>query len=503
MTDCSALVPGTLGSSRIMAKWAMYACGTLSLILLIASIALLISHTFMEMVETEVKKVTILKNGTRAFDAWADPPPPIYMKFYFFNVTNPLEILDGEKPVVDEIGPYVYREYRPKENIEFLENGTEVSAVNPKTYVFEAEMSKGNPRTDLVRTVNIPVVTILERIMQNKYVDLLRPIVEAALRTYNEGIFTTRSVHEMLWGYKDSILALAHKVDSSINETFGLFYNKNATDDGKYVFLSGSEDYRDFSRIVEWNDKRNLSWWTSDTCNMINGTDGSAFRPLLDKNDILYMFSSDLCRSLYAVYDSTKSVKQISAFRFILPAKIFANVTVNPENAGFCVPAGNCLPSGLLNVSKCQQGAPIIFSSPHFYQADESVISSIDGISPNRDEHETFLDLNPLTGILLSAAKRMQVNVYVRQIPKFSATSKIRSLYFPVMHLSETVLIDDESSHKLSIILSQARLVANVPFIIMGLGLLCGIIFVVLVCRPHRTREEGTEEERGPLIRTS
>ncbi|XP_072261661.1 lysosome membrane protein 2 [Pyxicephalus adspersus] len=485
-----------------MAKWAMYACGTLSLFLLITSIVLLVAHTFMQMVETQVKKASVLKNGTDTFKSWADPPPPIYMTFYFFNVTNPLEIMEGEKPVVDEIGPYVYREYRPKENVEFLENGTEVSAVNPKTYVFEPDLSKGNPATDLIRTVNIPAVTLMDMVLKNKYADLLTPILQLALKAYKEGIFTTRTVHEMLWGYKDTLLTLVHNLRPDVSEMFGLFYNKNTTDDGTYLFLSGSKGYMDFTRIVEWNDKRNLSWWTSDTCNMINGTDGSSFHPLIDKNDILYIFSSDLCRSLYTVYDSTQRVKQISAFRFVIPEKAFANVTVNPDNAGFCVPAGNCLPSGLLNVSECKQGAPIILSSPHFYQADESVINSIVGLNPNREDHQTFLDVNPLTGIVLKAAKRMQINIFIQQSPKFSATTNIQNLYFPVMHLSETVLIDDESSAKLRSALWKARVVANVPFIIMGLGILFGIIFVVLVCRPHRTREEGTEEERGPLIRT-
>lgn len=123
-------------------------------------------------------------------------------------------------------------------------------------------------------------------------------------------------------------------------------------------------------------------------------------------------------------------------------------------------------------------------------------------MNPNQDDHETFLDINPLTGILLRAAKRMQVNIHIRQIPTFSITKNIQTLYFPVMHLSETVLIDDDSSAKLRTILFKARLVANVPFIIMGLGILFGIIFVILVCRPHRTREQGTEEETANLIRT-
>ncbi|XP_071972393.1 lysosome membrane protein 2 [Engystomops pustulosus] len=486
-----------------MARWAMYSCGALSLLLLIVSIVLLVAHTFMDTVEREVKKATVLKNGTDIFNDWTNPPPPIYMQFYFFNVTNPMEVLNGEKPVVDEIGPYTYREYRPKEDVEFLENGTEVSALSLKTYVFEREKSVGDPEVDLIRTINIPIVTLLEMSTNNKYFNLIEKIVNAVLKTYNEQIFLTRSVHELLWGYKDPILSLVHAVIPQISATFGLFYKMNATTNETYVFLSGSKEYLDFTKIVEWNRKRNLSWWTSDACNMINGTDGTSFHPLINKDDILYIFSSDLCRSIYAVYEASEYVKGIPIYRFTPPAKVFANVTINPNNAGFCVPEGNCLPSGLLNVSMCKEGAPIILSSPHFYQADKSVIDSIVGISPKKEDHETFLDINPLTGILTRAAKRMQINVHVRKIPEYLITQQIQTLYFPVMHLNESVLIDDQSARKLKSVLLEARVLANVPFMIMALGIIFGIVFVVLVCRPSRTREEGTEEERGPLIRTS
>lgn len=40
----------------------------------------------------------------------------------------------------------------------FLENGTKIYALNPKTFVFVPEKSAGNPEVDIVRTVNIPFV---------------------------------------------------------------------------------------------------------------------------------------------------------------------------------------------------------------------------------------------------------------------------------------------------------------------------------------------------------
>lgn len=51
----------------------------------------------------------VLKNETDAFEAWENPPAHIYMQFYFFHVTNPLEVLKGERPAVLQVGPYTYR----------------------------------------------------------------------------------------------------------------------------------------------------------------------------------------------------------------------------------------------------------------------------------------------------------------------------------------------------------------------------------------------------------
>lgn len=51
-----------------------------------------------------------------------------------------------------------HREYRPRENISFLDNDTKIYALNPKSFVFVPEKSVGNPEVDLVRTVNIPLV---------------------------------------------------------------------------------------------------------------------------------------------------------------------------------------------------------------------------------------------------------------------------------------------------------------------------------------------------------
>lgn len=480
----------------VLKSCCVYSVGVVSVLMLILGISLVLTSVFPHLVQSMVKKQVVLKNDTDAFEAWKDPPAHIYMQFYFFNLTNPQEVLDGERPAVVEIGPYTYREYRPMEQIDFQDNGTKVTAVNTKTYIFQRNMSRG-PESDLVRTVNIPGMTVMER-FKDKFIEA--NLISAYMKGTGQGLFTTRSVGELLWGYEDGLLKALKTIrpDLDLDDVFGLFYKNNASNDGEYVFFTGQQNYRDFSRVDMWKGESSLNWWTSDECNMINGTIGTGFHPVITKNDMLYIFSSDLCRSLYTVYEEDVTVKGISGYRFVPPSSVFANLTVNPDNAGFCVPAGNCLGSGLLNVSVCKEGAPIIMSSPHFYQADEKFAQDVFGMTPNKEEHQTAIDINPLTGVVLQTAKRLQINVYVEQIPTFSQTGNVRTLVFPVAYLNESATIDDTAAKKLKAIGVQQNVVENIPFMLIGLAIIVGGIFMFLVCQ--QKVPESTAAERQPLL---
>ncbi|XP_005810075.1 lysosome membrane protein 2-like [Xiphophorus maculatus] len=472
----------------------IYIIGASSLLMLIVGISLVLSNAFPNFLQSKVKTEVVLRNGTEAFEVWVDPPAPIYMQFYFFNLTNPAEVMSGERPAVTEIGPYTYREYRPMEDVVFQENGTRVASVNPKTYIFERNMSRG-PESDLIRTVNIPALTVMERFKDSA---LVANLISAYMRSAGIGLFTTHTVGELLWGYEDGLLKALKMFSPELDDFFGLFYKTNASNDGEYTFFTGQQNYQDFARVDTWNGKSSLDWWTSDECNMINGTNGASFHPIISKNEVLHMFSSDLCRSLYAIYTNDVTVKNIPGYRFVPPFEVFANMTVNPANAGFCVPSGNCLGSGLLNVSMCKQGAPIIMSSPHFYQADEKFVQDVFGMRPNKDEHQTAIDINPLTGIILQAAKRVQINVYVEKIARFSETGNVRTVVFPVVYLNESALIDDASAKKLQSVNIQKNVVENIPFLVIALGIILGGIFMLLMCR--QKVPESTEAERQPLI---
>ncbi|XP_005801042.1 lysosome membrane protein 2-like isoform X1 [Xiphophorus maculatus] len=467
---------------------AIYATGIVCAHLLIVGIALVVAQVFQTMINSRLKKEITLTEKSQMFESWKNPPPPVYMEYYFFNVTNPEEFLAGGKASVKQIGPYTYREYRPRENVTFLENGTKVYALNPKSFVFVPEKSAGDPEVDIIRTVNIPYVAVMNEM--NSYSFYVRPMVSMYVGSLGVEIFMTRTVHEILWGFKDPLLSKIHRLKREVDEYFGLMWKKNGTHEGEFVFHTGEQNYLDYGKIDTWNGLRKMTWWSSNQSNMINGTDGAVFHPLIDRNELLYIFAADLCRSIHLAYVEDVEVKGIQAYRFAPPNDVLMNPKENPTNAGFCVPAGECLGTGVLKVSVCREGAPIVVSFPHFYQADPAYINAVGGMNPNKEEHETYLDLQPTTGVPIRACKRAQLNIILKRVPGFPKTKFINETIFPIMFVNETATIDDDSASQMRTLLLILTLVSNFPLIIVGLGIILLLVLVVLFCRNRQKKNE-------------
>lgn len=70
---------------------------------------------------------------------------------------------------------------------------------------------------------------------------------------------------------------------------------------------------------------------------------------------IILIFFSCL-RSIHLAYVKDVEVKGIQAYRFAPPSDVLMSPKDNPANKGFCVPAGDCLGTGVLKVSVCREG---------------------------------------------------------------------------------------------------------------------------------------------------
>jgi len=87
----------------------------------------------------------------------------IYFATYWHNITNPDQVLQGYKPVVQEVGPYIYREYRHKLDVVFSDDGDEVSFVLYKYFVWDEDE---NTATGLGLSDVNDRITTLSAVMQ-------------------------------------------------------------------------------------------------------------------------------------------------------------------------------------------------------------------------------------------------------------------------------------------------------------------------------------------------
>lgn len=49
-------------------------------------------------------------------------------------------------------------------------------------------------------------------------------MISSIMRSSKEGLFDTRSVSELLWGYQDPLLKTLKTLDHNLDDMFGLFY---------------------------------------------------------------------------------------------------------------------------------------------------------------------------------------------------------------------------------------------------------------------------------------
>lgn len=88
---------------------------------------------------------------------------------------------------------------------------------------------------------------------------------------------------------------------------------------------------------------------------MINGTDSSLWHPDASKDELIYAFMNDICRSVHMTFNQTyRNTFNIDTYRYTLPTDLFAS---NSTDGGFCLfdrtHQLKCLPNGLFSLSPC------------------------------------------------------------------------------------------------------------------------------------------------------
>ncbi|KAM4570299.1 platelet glycoprotein 4 [Odontesthes bonariensis] len=431
-------------------------------------------------IQGTVKKEAIIEPGTTAYENWSAAGTKVYRQFWFFDVTNPQEVIQhGAKPVVTEKGPYTYiTRYLAKENITFNPNDT-VSFLLPQGAIFEPSMSVG-PEEDIVSSLNLAVVGAYSLIPES-----LHLVLETMIKTSNSSLFQYRTVRELLWGYRDPLL----------KETVGLFAPYNDTFDGPYKVFTGKDDISKVGLIDTWRGAESLKFWNDPYCDMINGTDATSFPPFVEKKKPLYFFSSDICRSVSASYEKTVNLKGIEVYRYSLLPSTLASPVDNPDNKCFCKnmkTTKNCTLAGVLDLSSCQDGRPIYISLAHFLHGSQSLLEDVVGISPSVEHHETFLDVEPTTGFTLNFAKRIQVNMMYGPSKVITVLKNVKDYtIFPIVWMNETAMLDDETADLFKKeLISPIQMLETIQNVLLGVGVAIFVLCLISYCVVKRRHDK-------------
>ncbi|XP_076238842.1 scavenger receptor class B member 1 [Calliopsis andreniformis] len=395
-----------------------------------ASIAMFVIFWFTNVFRDAILSNLELRNGTPAFLLWQRPPVGLTFKIYIFNYTNLREFENGNasKLQVQEVGPYVYRETLNRVNVELHNNGT-VTYQEKRSFRWVS----GNSESDTVLVPNVLLMSTLA-FLRNLPFAVQFPF-NIFLSTLRAKSFLRLSAGEYLWGYEDNLFEVIKPLASLMHnlpyDKFGILAFVNGVNADRITMYTGVGDLRNLGLIQRVNGVENRNIWGDENCDKIYGTDGSMFPPhwIEQPNSTLYIYAKDVCRPMPLRYERRAFAHGIPTLRYKIPSNVFTSTS--KKDSCFCSkeisdsPLEKCPPMGTFNVSACKFGAPLLLSFPHFCAGDSSLFQRIEGLTPCREHHESYVDLHPRLGVTVATRMKFQLNLEIRKAVGLPFTEKL------------------------------------------------------------------------------
>lgn len=395
----------------------MKAWGVISALLAVGcfSVAIWVPRAIDQMLDDGVNDglvidATAQADNTDAYQTYVDPnnakSTPVFWSIYFWNVKNAAAVLGGALPDVEEKGPYVYQKKTYKHNVHFSTNVYAQKLVSYQTqtqYVFVPERSAG-AESDRITNANLPFVAA----PKNPLWQLFGPPGAADYARY----WTNRNVTEWLFGFSLNGVPVFPGIFGT-NENAP---NPNAANDTLYIGAEPDQNlirtyvkYQGIDSLVTRVGQTStfVPSWKSGAANRVTGTDATVFQRHLQEGQTIQIFTSQLWRVVTLGNANNEKVKfkDIDLLHFTIPNVFLQNAANYPPNGDFYMLGY----SGVANLTAA--GKPDFFvTKPHYLDADAALIESVTGVSAGTKEvHDTFLNVEPFTGLTMQGAKRLQL----------------------------------------------------------------------------------------------
>ncbi|KAF2363795.1 CD36 family, partial [Trinorchestia longiramus] len=463
-------------------------CGTAAVLI---TVGIVVPLLLPAVVNGQLDKMFVLSPNSPTIESFIEPSVPFQQAFYFFNVTNADEILIGKKPRVEEVGPFFYEEKFQRQDINWNVMKSSVSYRKNSTFRFVPDKSAGLSEDTLITTVNPIMLTLAAMVVNMALPTAARALLEIYLWRFQMEPFITKPAGELLFdGYEEPIIRALYTFTKNPNHKtgrFGFYYPKNQTKGVVLELDTGAKNISNLMKLLSFDGRSSMDVWSKDSCNEMRGSFASPFpRPIFPEKNIV-MFSPSLCRSVYFEYNSSVSMGKLELYRYKLPFELMGKTK---ENECYCSDDFTCRDS-MADIAPCRNGVPIVASYPHFYMASKKDINAVVGLKPEREKHETYLDVDPVTGLSLKAKKRVQINMPLKRYADLPALSKVQELIFPILWMDQGIEAPDASLLLLYEKVYYPQVVVSaVCYVFIALGVILIIAVVVVVLYTSRKRKK-------------
>jgi len=262
----------------------------------------------------------IKSSQSKGFAKWQSNNPrtgvdPEFFYAYLFNVTNPDEIMEGAKPILQEVGPFIYTVNECKFDTAFSEDKNTVDCKK-----FQSFIPHGNNQahTTFVTVADISYAAVRSKVDPHDewYSSLAFDLLSSAATS---SPFIKVSVQEYIFGYNSHFLSwLNHTLPTLKQKTwFELQHNMTNVDEGRDflknltdTFYTGNDNLSKILQYKRWHGIENLEIWNGTDANALYGTDGRQFQIGLSE-DNLTIFIDTLYRHSNFWYNTTYNIKGI------------------------------------------------------------------------------------------------------------------------------------------------------------------------------------------------
>ncbi|KAM7538651.1 hypothetical protein Aperf_G00000047243 [Anoplocephala perfoliata] len=393
-----------------------------ALCFLTALTSFLILLHFERIVDEKISESVKLQNESATFKSWKSKSSASKFIAYFYNLTNPYQVLAGDRPNLNVVGPYVYWQEDEKLNISWttIDDLPAISYYKRSTYKFDPELSVGNPKSDRIISANLPILALSAA--SNAGRGPGATTIELIKFLTSPEIFTTQSVNGFLWGYVDSTMSLCNTFypQTCPSDRIGLLINSNNTVKGPFIIDAGIKNASNTGNFFSITGKRSLSIWSTERANEIHGTDGSRLAYGIKLSDPREVFATLLCQPIKLTAKNISRPKTFDQLE-VMEMDLVTNTRTAEET--YCPVRASgpaCPPKGFFDISQCavtgDVSPPVFASLPYFFDFSKNITGGPKSVHNNDQIRNEFrLLAEPKTGIVVEAHLRLQINAHIQR----------------------------------------------------------------------------------------